>query len=71
MTAITYRSIEGFASFDAEVPSMHVSNRGEALDHRLHVVRLDHDHKVDHGLGGETRDGGGADVLDRDREVAD
>ncbi len=37
----------------------------------MHIVGLDCDHKIDNWLGGETGDSGGANVLDRDSEVAD
>ena len=49
---------------------MDVTNRGEALNGALHVGWVDHDHEVDHRLGGETGDRRGADVLDRDDKVA-
>lgn len=50
---------------------MDVADRGKALDRTLHIVDLDHDHKVDHGLGGETGHSRRANVLDRYGEVAD
>ena len=50
---------------------MDVTNRGEAVNRRLHILRLDHDHEVDDRLGGETGDSGGTNVLDHDGEFAD
>jgi hypothetical protein len=62
---------ERLASFHTQVSPVDVTNPSQALDRALHIVRLDHDHKVDNRLGCEARDSGGANVLDRDRNSAD
>ena len=50
---------------------MDVTDRAKARDRVPHIVGLDDHHEVDYRLRGEIDDGCGADVLDRDSEVAD
>src|SRR5207249_4884218 len=71
VTRLTFRDAERLASFDAKVPLMDVTDCGEAVDGGLHIPRLDHDHEVDHRLGGETGDCRRTNVFDRDSDVAD
>ena len=50
---------------------MDVADGLESIDRRKHVARLDHDHEVDQILRCQSRNRGGADVLDRDGYLAD